>query len=43
VLRRARACELGLELGHLRAHRQLARLEDGRDLGELLVADVRPR
>ncbi len=31
-----------LELLDLRAHRQLARLEHRSDLGELLVADVRP-
>ena len=42
VLDAARARELGLELGHLRAHRQLAGLEHLGDLGELLLADVRP-
>jgi hypothetical protein len=43
MLRAARARELFFELGHLRAHRQLSRLEDCSDLGELLLADVRPR
>jgi hypothetical protein len=38
----ARARELLLELGHLRAHRQHAALEDAGDLGELGVADVGP-
>jgi hypothetical protein len=43
MLRAARPRELALQLGHLRAHRQLAGLEHGRDLGELLLADVRAR
>ena len=43
VLDAAGARELGLELGDLRAHRQLARLEHRRDLRQLLGADVGPR
>ena len=39
----ARLRQQPLELVDLRAHRQLARLEHGRDLGQLLLADVGPR
>ena len=41
VLHAARSGEQTLELVDLRAHRQLARLEHGLDLGQLLLAHVR--
>ena len=42
VLDVAQPRELRLELGHLRAHREHAALQDLRDLGELGLADVGP-
>ena len=43
VLDAARSCEQLLELGHLRAHRELARLEHLLHRRELLLADVGKR
>ena len=43
VLDLARAGELGLELGDLRAHRQVARIEHVRDLRQLVGPDVGAR
>ena len=43
VLDLAGARELGLELGHVRPHREHAALEHLGDRGELLGADVGPR
>jgi hypothetical protein len=42
VLDLARARNLGLELGDLRAHRELPRGEHLGDLGQLVGADVGP-
>ncbi len=42
VLDLAEACNLGLELAHLRAHREHPALEHPGDLGELGLADVGP-
>ena len=42
VLDLARARELGLELGHLRAHREHAALQHARDLVQLGCPDVGP-
>jgi hypothetical protein len=42
VLDLAQACQLALELGHLRAHREHPARQDLGDLGELRLADVGP-